>query len=63
MSSESDITGTVTAFFDLWQRQVALLARSPDIALHELLEKQKVIYEQLNIESGDAVNTDGKEAP
>ena len=51
MSEKPDIKTTVNAFFRLWQRQVTLLAQSPEQGAAELIEQSKFIAERLKSES------------
>ncbi|MEH6477953.1 MAG: hypothetical protein V7727_19840 [Sneathiella sp.] len=51
MSETPDIKTTVNAFFRLWQRQVTLLAQSPEQGAAELIEQSKFIAERLKSES------------
>ncbi|OUR76163.1 hypothetical protein A9Q83_15230 [Alphaproteobacteria bacterium 46_93_T64] len=51
MSQKPDIKATVNAFFQLWQRQVTLLAQSPEQRAEELVSESKRIAEYLKAES------------
>lgn len=51
MPEKPDIKTTVNAFFRLWQRQVTLLAQSPEQGTAELIEQSKFIAERLKSES------------
>ena len=56
MSEKPDIKATVNAFFRLWQRQVTLLAQSPEQGAAELIEQSKVISKHLKSETGRHVD-------
>lgn len=47
MTTDPDIKKAVLDFFDLWQRQVAAVSRSPDATLLELVSKQDILKSEI----------------